>query len=314
MKRPFFIGHFGRSHYIHLMKNSKIHTLGQVVQDAERRFEDADLVFGHGVSNAFDDAAFLALETLRLPIDALEEFWEKALTNAEKQKLEDIIQRRIQTRKPSSYLVNRSYIQGLPFYVDERVLTPRSFIGEILCHEDGFSRIEDYEAIKSVVDISNGSGCLAILAAHLFPNAQIDASDLSKDALDVARHNVKDHELEKRVYLFEGDLFAPIKNRKYDLIITNPPYVDAEAMRDLPAEYRHEPAMALAGGQDGMDLVRKIIKDAPNHLTDNGGVMCEIGMGKDIIEAEYPHLPFLWLDTEESSGEVFWLTKDQFPV
>lgn len=284
---------------------NQLKTIGDFVRHAEEKFETAGLAFGHGVSSAFDEAAFIVLETLKLPVDALEENWERLVDASEKDSLLKIIGARIETRKPAPYLLNRAYLQGVPFYVDERVIAPRSFIGEILCREDGFSRI-DYDEIKSIADICCGSGCLAILAAHLFPQAEIDAADISPDALDVARRNVSESGFGERISIHEGDLFAPLKGKKYDLILANPPYVDKAAMDALPPEYRHEPALALAGGADGMDIVRRILAQAPHHIAPGGGLMCEIGRGKDIIEKEYD-LPFLWLDTEESEGEVFWI-------
>ncbi len=290
----------------------KIKTLGELIEQAAQRFDETDIAYGHGTDNAFDEAAFIALEGLQLPIDELEEHWEAELDKAQQEKLEAIVRARIETRKPASYLLSKAYIQGIPFYVDERVIVPRSFIAEILCHENGFSRIENMK-IKNVLDLCTGSGCLAILAALLFPGAKVDAVDLSRDALEVARRNVKDHDLEQQVSLFEGDLFAPLKNKKYDLIITNPPYVDAQDMAGLPAEYRHEPAMALGSGTDGMDITRQILKHAAAHLTEQGGLICEIGNGRDILEAEST-LPFLWLDTENSEGEVFWLTRKDLTV
>ncbi len=289
------------------MKNSK--SLGEFVQNAAELFEAAELVYGHGTSTPFDEAAFIALETLGLPVDGLEEYWEMALYEAQQSKLEAIARRRIDTRKPASYLLNKAYIQGIPFYVDERVIVPRSFIGEIICHEDGFSRLENMN-IKSVLDLCTGSGCLAILAAHMFPDAKIDAVDLSPDALEVAKKNVSESEHKDRISLYEGDLFAPLAGKRYDLILTNPPYVDAVAMQNLPPEYRAEPAIALGSGADGLDITRQILSKAADFLEINGGLLCEVGQGKDILERDY-NLPFLWLDTEMSAGEVFWLTRAQ---
>jgi ribosomal protein L3 glutamine methyltransferase len=309
----FFVWGFERSDYNARMidpKNQPIFTLGQLIEKTELRFEEAELSYGHGTTNAFDEAAFLALEGLGLAIDGLEEFWTRALSAPEQAKLETLMTARITTRKPASYLVNRAYIQGIPFYVDERVIVPRSFIAEILAQEDGFSRIGDYEAIQSAVDICTGSGCLAVLATYLFPNARVDAVELSDDALAVAQKNFDDSEMASRLKLYKGDLFGPLKGKTYDLIITNPPYVDRVAMEILPDEYRHEPAMALAGGNDGMDLVRRILRESVDYLTPDGGLLCEVGRGRDILENEFD-LPFLWIDTEDSEGEVFWLTRAQ---
>jgi ribosomal protein L3 glutamine methyltransferase len=285
-----------------------IETLGGFVDYAAALFRESALAYGHGTDNENDEAAFIALEGLGLPIDDLNGNRGRVLAPAEREKLLGLAQARIETRKPASYLLNKAYIQGLPFYVDERVIVPRSFIAEILCREDGFFGIPDYESVKRVLDLCTGSGCLAILAAYLFPNAAVDAVDLSGDALDVARRNVADHELESRVTLYKGDLFAPVEGKTYDLILTNPPYVDKEGMDGLPAEYRHEPAMALAAGDDGMDIVHRIMAEAKDHLADGGGMMCELGRCGPALEAAYKN-SFLWLSTENSDGEVFWIKK-----
>jgi ribosomal protein L3 glutamine methyltransferase len=204
--------------------------------------------------------------------------------------------------------VRKSYIQGVPFYVDERVIVPRSFIGELLAGDlFGEDALVDPERITRVLDLCTGSGCLAILAALRFPNAMIDAVDISKDAIAVARINVEQHDLKDRVRLLRGDLYAPLGDERYDLILTNPPYVDARGMAGLPPECLHEPRLALAGGADGLKLVRRIIDEAPRHLVETGGLMCEVGRGRVAVENAYPDRSFLWLDTEESSGEVFWI-------
>ena len=279
---------------------------------AVTRFNQAELVFGHGVSTALDEAAFIVLESLHLPIDELEPWLDAKLTNEECKNLLGLIEARVETRKPAAYLLQKAYIQGLPFYVDERVIVPRSFIAEILCDDDAYSPVDGMEeSISSVLDLCTGSGCLAVLAATLFPDAVVDAVDLSGDALEVAERNVTEHGFGDRITLHKGDLFAPLKGRRYDLIITNPPYVDAEAMANLPPEYRHEPAMALGSGEDGLNIVRRILKEAPKYLNPGGGIICEIGRGRDILVEEYPDLDFVWLDTVESTGEVFWLTYDK---
>lgn len=283
-------------------------TLGDFVEYAAHTFAESDIAFGHGTDNADDEAAFMVLEGLGLPIHDLAPYWDMAPDPAQRARLEELIAARIETRKPASYLLGKAYIQGLPFYVDERVIVPRSFIAEILCRDDGFSGIGDYDAVGSVLDLCTGSGCLAILAAHLFPNAKIDAVDLSGDALAVAARNVADHELEDRVTLYEGDLFAPLKGKSYDIILTNPPYVDKEGMDALPPEFLHEPRMALAAGDDGMEIVHRIMAEAKAHLNDGGGMMCELGRCGPALEAAYNN-PFLWLDTEGSEGEVFWIKK-----
>ncbi|MCX7339743.1 MAG: 50S ribosomal protein L3 N(5)-glutamine methyltransferase [Hyphomicrobiales bacterium] len=290
-------------------------TLRDILRYAVSRFRAADLVHAHGTTTALDEAAYLILETLHLPVDQLEPFVDSRLTRAERETLIGLIETRIATRKPAAYLTGRTYIQGVPFKVDERVIVPRSYIGEMLFSGlfggDDFTLIDDVQAVTSVLDLCTGSGCLAILAAHIFPNARIDAVELSSDALAVARENVAQSGFSDRISLFEGDLFAPVTGRSYDLIITNPPYVDTQTMAELPPEFRAEPPMALDGGEDGMDIVRRILNDAGRHLTKAGGMICEIGTDREILDEEYPAIDFLWLDSVESSGEVFWVTANQ---
>ena len=289
----------------------ELRTLLDFVRYAVSRFAEAKLVFAHGTTDPVAEAAFLACETLHLHPDQFEQFARARVTAAEGRKILDLVERRISTRKPAAYLVNRIYMRGLPFYVDERTIVPRSFIGELLdSHfggEDGASLIGDPAEVTSLLDLCTGSGCLAILAARHFPNATIDAVDISRDALAVAARNVGDHGLEDRITLHPGDLFAPLGNQRYDLIISNPPYVDAEGMAGLPSECRAEPKIAFDGGADGLDVVRRILKEAKAHLAPQGGLLCEIGRGRDNLEAAYPQLPLLWLDTEDSEGEVFWI-------
>ncbi len=290
----------------------ELQTLLDFVRYAVSRFAEAKLVFAHGTTDPVAEAAFLACETLHLHPDQFEQFAQARVTAAEGSKILDLIERRISTRKPAAYLLNKIWMRGLPFYVDERTIVPRSFIGELLdSHfgdgEDATSLIGDPADVKSVLDLCTGSGCLAILAARHFPNAAIDAVDISKDALAVAARNVGDHGLNERITLHRGDLFAPLGNTRYDLIISNPPYVDAEGMAALPAECRAEPALAFDGGVDGLDIVRRILAEAKAHLAPQGGLLCEIGRGRDNLEAAFPQLPLLWLDTEDSEGEVFWI-------
>jgi ribosomal protein L3 glutamine methyltransferase len=289
-------------------------TLLDFVRYATSRFVEAGLAFAHGTTDPVAEAAFLVCETLHLHPDQFEAFATARVTAQEAKAILDVIARRVATRKPAAYLVNKIYMRGLPFYVDERTIVPRSFIGELLdSHfggEDddaGGSLIEDPLAIESVLDLCTGSGCLAILASRRFPNARIDAVDLSRDALAVAARNVADYGLEDRMTLHRGDLFEPLGGKRYDLIISNPPYVDAEGMADLPRECRAEPKLAFDGGADGLDVVRRILDGAGRHLTPQGGLLCEIGRCRPALEAAYPQLPLLWLDTEESDGEVFWI-------
>ncbi len=293
-------------------------TVRDFVRYAVSRFTKAGLAFGHGTNEALDEAAFMVLEGLHLPVDDLSPWLDARLTHEERLRLADLIERRCTTRQPAAYLLGRTYIGGVPFRSDPRAIVPRSFIGELMAGElfsgGDYSLVPQPETVGRVLDLCTGSGCLAILAAMTFPNAQVDAVDLSPDALALAAENVAEHGLGERVRLLEGDLFGPLAGEAYDLIITNPPYVDQEAMAALPPEYRHEPSLAFAGGPDGLDIVRRILADAPAHLTPGGGIICEFGTGKEILQAEYPHLPFLWLDTEDSEGEVFWLSAADLSV
>jgi ribosomal protein L3 glutamine methyltransferase len=276
---------------------------------AVSRFNAAGLVYGHGTTAPLDEAAFLILHTLRLPIDRLDPWLDARLLLSERQALRQVIERRISTRKPAAYLTNEAWIGSHSFYVDERVIVPRSYIGELLA--DGLQGvIGDAGEIGSVLDICTGSGCLAILAALTFPDAKVDASDISRDAIDVATRNIADYGLQNRIKLIESDLFEGLGKRRYDLILANPPYVSAAAVRAFPPEYAAEPVLAHAGGEDGLDIVRRIIVDAPAHLAPHGTLVIEIGSGREALEAEYPGLPFLWLDTAGSEGEVLALSRD----
>jgi ribosomal protein L3 glutamine methyltransferase len=289
-------------------------TLLDFVRFAVSRFNEASLVFAHGTTDPVAEAAFLIAEALHLHPDQFESFATARVTAFEAKKILELIETRVRTRKPAAYLVNKVYMRGLPFYVDERVIVPRSYIGEILdTHfgegdDDSPALLGDASEVERVLDICTGSGCLAILAARHFANAQVDAVEISKDALAVAARNVAEHGLEDRVSLHRGDLFAPLGNATYDLIISNPPYFDAEGMASLPPECRAEPKLAFDGGADGLDLVRRILEQAAVHLTPQGGLLCEIGRGRDNLEATFPQLPLLWLDSEDSEAEVFWIS------
>ncbi len=281
---------------------------------AVSRFLSAGLAFGHGATTALDEAAFLILDSLSLPIDTLEPFLDARLLRHERARLLELIEARASTRKPAAYLLNRAYIKGVPFYVDERVIVPRSLIGELLMTvlaEDS-ELIGGPDGVASVLDLCAGGGSLAILAARVFPNARIAAVDVSPDALEVAKRNLEDHGLGDRIALQRGDLFAPLKGKRFDLILANPPYVDAETIAGFPPEYAAEPTIAHAGGPDGLDIVRRILSEAPEHLTAGGALVCEVGGAGGRLEHEFPHLPFVWLDTEDTSGEVFLLRASDF--
>jgi len=294
------------------MADADEHTQLATVRDwlryAVSRFHAAGLVYGHGTATALDEAAFLILHTLHLPVDQLEPWLDCRLLGAERRAVQQIIERRITTRKPAPYLTRQAWVQGHSFYVDERVIVPRSYIGELLAGDlDGI--VPASADVRSILDLCTGSGCLAILAALRFDAAKVDASELSGDALTVAEINVRDYRLEDRIELVRSDLFGGLAGRRYDLILANPPYVDAEAVAAFPPEYAAEPKLAHAGGGDGLDVVRRILSEAGMHLTLNGVLVVEIGRGRTLLEREFPELPFLWLDTAESAGEVFTLTR-----
>jgi ribosomal protein L3 glutamine methyltransferase len=283
-------------------------TPADFIKHAVRQFQNAGLSYGHGTDNALDDATFLIMEVMGEPLGPPAKSWlKKKLTPDEKQKLSAIIDRRVETRKPSAYLVKKSYIQGIPFYIDERALIPRSFIGELLFTEDALPLPP---RVGTVLDLCTGSGCLALLAAQVFIDAQVDAVDLSADALEVAKRNLDLSPFGGRVTLQQGDLFAPLGGRTYDIIITNPPYVDAQGMAALPDEYRHEPALALGAGDDGLDIVHTILKDSARHMNKGGILICEIGRCAPALIAAYPNIHFNWLETAASSDEVFWLGRE----
>jgi ribosomal protein L3 glutamine methyltransferase len=284
-----------------------LRTIRDMLRYAVTSFNKAGLAHGHGASNATDEAAFIILESLKLPVSDINPWADARLTAAERDELLALINLRITSRKPAAYLLKRTYMQGVPFYVDERVIVPRSYIGEMMARGLLADLDVDFDSASKVLDLCTGSGCLAILAASQFPNAEIHASDLSKDALEVAAINVKEHGLEDRITLHQGNLFAPLGKTKFDFIISNPPYVAAAEVAAFPAEYKAEPEMAHLGGKDGFDLVRQILRAAPKHLNQGGGLLCEVGTGGEILEAEFPDLDFFWLDAEEAEGEVFFL-------
>jgi ribosomal protein L3 glutamine methyltransferase len=286
-----------------------LHTIRDWLRWGTSRFNEAKLCFGHGCDNAHDEAAWLILHALHLPPDRLEPYLDARLTHHERLAVLELLQQRIARRLPAAYLTHEAWQAGLRFYVDERVLIPRSYFADLLV--EGFAPwVEDPHAIDSALDLCTGSGCLAILMAHAFPHTQVDAADISADALEVAKRNVADYGLKERVRLVQGDLFAKLGKRKYDLIISNPPYVTAQAMRDLPPEYRHEPENALAAGDDGLDIVRRILSGAKAHLKPHGLLAVEVGHNREIVEAAFPDLPLTWLDTESGEGKIFLLRRE----
>jgi len=270
-------------------------SLAELIRQTERRLRGACLHYGHGTDNAHDEAAFLVLRGLGLPFDT---DLERAVDAS---RVEGLVRKRIETRSPAAYLLKEAWLAGLQFHVDRRVIVPRSHIAELLA-----GRLKPWlqQPVRSVLDLCTGSGCLAILAARAFPRAQVDASDLSAPALAVARKNVRQHRLEKKVRLIRSDLFSSLKGERYDVILCNPPYVTSASMRRLPAEYRHEPGIALAAGRNGLDMVSRILAEAPAHLAKDGLLICEIGDGRKTVERAFPELPFVW-----AKDEVFILDR-----
>ncbi|WP_374342200.1 50S ribosomal protein L3 N(5)-glutamine methyltransferase [Azonexus sp.] len=287
-------------------------TVRDYLRYAVSHFNAAGLSFGHGSDNAWDEAVYLTLHALHLPLDRLEPFLDARLLPHEREQLLDLYNRRCQDRLPAAYLTREAWLGEHRFYVDERVIVPRSFIAELLA-EQLTPWIADPWALESALDLCTGSGCLAILTALAFPNAEVDAVDLSQDALSVAERNVADYQLTDRVRLVHSDAFAGLAGKRYDLIISNPPYVDAESVAALPPEYLHEPEMALGSGDDGLDFTRIILAEAKKHLTDDGLLVVEIGHNRDALEAAYPTLPFTWLDTAAGDEYVFMLRAEDLP-
>lgn len=277
------------------------------------RFNAANLVYGHGTSTALDEAAFMVLSTLHLPVDDLEPWLDARLTSAERQAVFTAIDQRVATRTPASYITGVAYIAGHRFHVDERVIVPRSYIGELLVKDPQIFTSAEPWRINRILDLCTGSGCLAILAALAFPNASVDAADVSAEALEVAKINVGDYGLDDRIRVVQSDVFKNLSSERYDIIICNPPYVTAEAVAAFPPEYRAEPQLAHLGGDDGLDLVRRVLKDARSHLAPGGNLIVEVGQANEALEADYPDTPFLWLDTEGSEGEVFSLPAAALP-
>ena len=284
-------------------------TLRDWLRFAVSRFNEAQLFFGHGTDNAYDEAAWLILHSLHLPLDRLEPFLDASLADAEKTILAALLKRRIAERKPAAYLTHEAWLEGVRFYVDERVIVPRSFIAHLLSDQLA-PWIEDAEGVEDVLDLCTGSGCLAILAAQAFPYARVDAADISPGALEVARRNIAEHDVEEQVSALQSDLFSALGGRRYDLVLANPPYVNAASVEALPPEYHHEPALALGSGEDGLDTTRIILREAAAHLKPGGLLVVEIGHNRDILETAYPDLPFVWLDTGGSDEYVFCLTRE----
>jgi len=292
---------------------ANLRTVRDALRFAVTTFNEAGLYFGHGQADAYDEAVFLVLRALSLPIERLDVFLDAFLTIGEINALLQLIDRRVRSRLPAAYLLNESWLQGYRFYVDTRCIIPRSFIAELL-KDELQPWVPDPLAVRHALDMCTGSGCLAVMAANVFPEAEIDAIDLSLDALAVATRNVEEYELRARVRLLSSNLFEAIAGRRYDLILSNPPYVTQAAMDALPPEYRHEPRIALAGGNDGMDLVRTIIRQASAHLEPGGLLIVEVGDGRAAVERSFPDLPLTWLTTSAGDDMVFLAHQEDLPA
>ena len=288
-----------------------LQTIRDMVRWAVSRFNEAGLFYGHGTESAWDEAMTLVLRSLHLPHDINPTVLDARLTTSERTQLQRLIQRRINERVPVPYLIHESWFAGLPYYVDERVLIPRSPIAEMIENEfHPWLQIET-DDVRHILDLCTGSGCIAVACAKAFPEAEVDASDLSSDALTVAKTNVLRHNVENQVHLHQSNLFDALPQKKYDIIVSNPPYVDAEDMASLPNEYRHEPAMALEAGPKGLDFAIRIMQTATHYLTPKGILIVEVGNSEYALAEEFPEIPFMWIEFERGGGGVFLLTAQQ---
>lgn len=286
----------------------ELHTIRDWLRYTVSRFEKSEIFFGHGTDNSYDEAVWLIMRALHLPLDTLDNFVDAKLTSDERKHLAHLIERRVTERVPTAYLLREAWLKGYQFYVDERVIVPRSFIAELL--EEGLSPWVEYpEMVESAADICTGSGCLGVLLADAFPNAMIDVVDISQDAIDVCNINIKKYQLEERVSAIHSDMFSALKGKTYDLIISNPPYVDAPSMATLPHEYRNEPQLALGSGDAGLDHTHTLLKEAANYLNDDGILVVEIGHNRHALLQAYPHLAFTWLEVASGDEFVFLISK-----
>lgn len=287
---------------------NELHTIQDMLRWTVSRFNAAGLYYGHGTDNPWDEAVALVLPTLFLPLDFPADMRNCRLMPSERHRIVERVLRRINDRVPVAYLTNSAWFCGMEFYVDERVLVPRSPIGELI--QNHFDGLLPREPLR-ILDMCTGSGCIAIACAAEFPDAEVDAVDISTDALTVAEQNIYAHALEQRVIPIRSDVFRDLPQDKYDLIVTNPPYVDAEDIADMPDEYHHEPAIGLASGMDGLKLTKRILAGAPDYLAEDGVLICEVGNSMVHLEAQYPEIPFTWLEFEHGGLGVFMLTRQQ---
>ncbi|PID47016.1 MAG: 50S ribosomal protein L3 N(5)-glutamine methyltransferase [Proteobacteria bacterium] len=287
----------------------KLHSVKDIIRWAASRFNEAKLDYGHGMSTAIDEAVYLTLHGLHLAIDTPATYWDAMVTDTEKEQLYALLKRRIDERIPAAYITQEGWFAGLPFFVDERVLVPRSPIAELV--DTQFAPWVDPEEVESILDLCTGSGCIGIACAYAFPGAEVELADISQDALDVATINIQRHDAASQVTTVQSDGLKQLEGRSYDIIVSNPPYVDAEDMAALSDEFKHEPELGLSSGEDGLDLTRHILQTAAGHLNDNGILVVEVGNSQYALQSAFPHVPFHWLDFERGGDGVFLLTKEQ---
>lgn len=290
---------------------TELSTIREWIRYAVSQFEASDIFYGHGTDNSYDEAVWLIMSSLHLPTETLENFLDASITTAEREHLTNLIEQRVTNHTPTAYLVKEAWLHDFKFYVDERVLVPRSFIAELLLDDSLTPWIEFPEMVKSAADICTGSGCLGVLLAHAFPEASVDVIDISPDAIDVSNINIANYGLEEQVTAIQSDMFSALTGKTYDVIISNPPYVDAPSMAALPTEYRNEPQLALGSGTDGLDHTHTILCKAANYLTDEGVLIVEIGHNRDALLNAYPDTAFTWLEVAAGNQFVFLLTKTQ---
>lgn len=289
----------------------ELSTIRDWIRYAVSQFEVSDIFYGHGADNSYDEAIWLIMSGLHLPMDTLENFLDANITSTERDHLANLIEQRVTNHTPTAYLVKEAWLHDFKFYVDERVLVPRSFIAELLLDDSLTPWIEFPEMVESAADLCAGSGCLGILLAHAYPDAAVDVIDISPDAIDVSNINIANYGLEEQVTAIQSDMFTALAGKTYDVLISNPPYVDAPSMAALPTEYRNEPQLALGSGTDGLDHTHTILREAANYLTDEGVLIVEIGHNREALLEAYPAVPFVWLDTSAGDQFVFLLTKAQ---
>lgn len=298
-------------HKVAITLSMELSTIRDWIRYAVSQFEVSDIFYGHGADNSYDEAVWLIMSGLHLPMDTLENFLDANITSTERDHLANLIEQRVTNHTPTAYLVKEAWLHDFKFYVDERVLVPRSFIAELLLDDSLTPWIEFPEMVESAADLCAGSGCLGILLAHAFPDATVDVIDISPDAIDVSNINIANYGLEEQVTAIQSDMFTALAGKTYDVLISNPPYVDAPSMAALPTEYRNEPQLALGSGTDGLDHTHTILHEAANYLTDEGVLIVEIGHNREALLEAYPAVPFVWLDTSAGDQFVFLLTKAQ---